>query len=36
MWMGTDGSSPNLVSGDVVDIEISGLGHLTNTFVKET
>ena len=35
MWMGTDGSSPNLVSGDVVDIEISGLGHLTNTFVKE-
>lgn len=35
IWMGTDGSSPDLVSGDVVSIEISGLGRLQNTFVRE-
>ena len=35
IWMGTDGTSPNLVSGDVVSIEISGLGQLQNTFVRE-
>jgi len=36
VWMGTDGTSPDLVSGDVVNIEISGLGQLQNTFVRET
>jgi len=36
VWMGTDGTSPDLVSGDVVSIEISGLGQLQNTFVRET
>jgi len=35
VWMGTDGASPDLISGDEVDIEISGLGHLQNKFVKE-
>ena len=35
IWMGTDGVSPDLVSGDVVDIEITGIGHLTNTFKRE-
>jgi 2-keto-4-pentenoate hydratase/2-oxohepta-3-ene-1,7-dioic acid hydratase in catechol pathway len=35
VWMGTDGVSPDLVSGDIVDIEISGLGHLQNKFVRE-
>ena len=35
IWMGTDGTSPDLVSGDVVSIEISGLGQLQNTFVRE-
>ena len=30
IWMGTDGSSPNLVSGDVVEVEISGIGTLRN------
>ena len=35
IWMGTDGVSPNLVSGDVVDIEITGIGHLTNPFIRE-
>lgn len=35
IWMGTDGVSPNLVSGDVVDVEITGIGHLTNPFRRE-
>jgi 2-keto-4-pentenoate hydratase/2-oxohepta-3-ene-1,7-dioic acid hydratase in catechol pathway len=34
IWMGTDGAPPDLVDGDVVDIEITGLGKLTNKFVK--
>lgn len=36
IWMGTDGASPNLKSGDVVDIEITGIGTLSNPFVKES
>lgn len=36
IWMGTDGASPNLKAGDVVDIEISGIGTLSNPFVAET
>ncbi len=35
VWMGTDGSSPDLKPGDVVDIEITGIGTLTNPFVAE-
>lgn len=35
IWLGTDGVSPDLKHGDVVDVEITGLGHLTNTFVRE-
>lgn len=35
IWMGTDGVSPDLKSGDVVDIEITGIGHLTNPFRRE-
>ena len=35
VWMGTDGASPDLISGDSVDIEISGLGHLENKFIRE-
>ncbi|MBR0669557.1 fumarylacetoacetate hydrolase family protein [Neoroseomonas soli] len=35
IWMGTDGVSPDLKSGDVVDIEITGIGHLTNPFQRE-
>ena len=34
IWMGTDGSSPDLSAGDVVEIEISGLGTLRNPFAK--
>jgi 2-keto-4-pentenoate hydratase/2-oxohepta-3-ene-1,7-dioic acid hydratase in catechol pathway len=33
IWMGTDGSSPDLVPGDVVEVEITGLGTLRNPFV---
>ena len=30
LWMGTDGHAENLVDGDVVDIEITGIGTLSN------
>jgi 2-keto-4-pentenoate hydratase/2-oxohepta-3-ene-1,7-dioic acid hydratase in catechol pathway len=33
--MGTDGVSPNLKAGDVVEVEISGIGTLRNAFVAE-
>jgi len=36
MWMGTDGVSPNLKSGDVVEVEITGIGTLRNPFVSES
>jgi 2-keto-4-pentenoate hydratase/2-oxohepta-3-ene-1,7-dioic acid hydratase in catechol pathway len=35
IWMGTDGSSPDLKAGDVVEIEITGIGTLRNPFVAE-
>jgi 2-keto-4-pentenoate hydratase/2-oxohepta-3-ene-1,7-dioic acid hydratase in catechol pathway len=35
IWMGTDGHSPNLKAGDVVDITITGIGTLSNPFVAE-
>ena len=34
LWMGTDGASPNLKHGDVVEIEITGIGTLRNPFVR--
>ena len=33
IWMGTDGSSPDLKAGDVVEVEITGIGTLRNPFV---
>ncbi|HEY5208960.1 MAG TPA: fumarylacetoacetate hydrolase family protein [Stellaceae bacterium] len=36
MWMGTDGVSPDLKAGDLVEIEITGIGTLRNRFVAET
>ena len=33
IWMGTDGTSPDLAPGDVIEVEITGLGILRNTFV---
>ena len=35
IWMGTDGASPDLKHGDVVEVEITGIGTLRNRFVKE-
>jgi 2-keto-4-pentenoate hydratase/2-oxohepta-3-ene-1,7-dioic acid hydratase in catechol pathway len=34
IWMGTDGESPNLQHGDTVEVTLTGLGTLTNRFVK--
>ena len=34
MWMGTEGSSPNIKGGDIVEVEISGIGVLRNPFAK--
>ena len=33
IWMGTDGTSPDLKPGDVVEVDISGIGTLRNSFV---
>jgi 2-keto-4-pentenoate hydratase/2-oxohepta-3-ene-1,7-dioic acid hydratase in catechol pathway len=33
IWMGTDGTSPDLAAGDVVEVAISGIGSLRNRFV---
>lgn len=33
IWMGTDGVSPDLVPGDTVEVGISGIGTLRNTFI---
>lgn len=33
VWMGTGGQSPRLAAGDVVEVEITGLGVLRNCFV---
>ena len=34
LWMGTDGKSPNLKHGDTCDVEITGIGVLSNPFVR--
>jgi 2-keto-4-pentenoate hydratase/2-oxohepta-3-ene-1,7-dioic acid hydratase in catechol pathway len=34
IWMGTDGQSPNLQHGDQVDVSLTGIGTLSNRFVK--
>jgi 2-keto-4-pentenoate hydratase/2-oxohepta-3-ene-1,7-dioic acid hydratase in catechol pathway len=33
LWMGTDGTSPDLKAGDTVEVEIAGVGTLRNPFV---
>lgn len=35
IWMGTDGTSPDLKPGDVVEIDLTGIGTLRNPFVLE-
>ena len=34
IWMGTDGTSPDIGHGDVVEIDITGIGTLRNRFVR--
>ena len=36
IWMGTDGATENMKAGDVVEIEISGVGTLSNPVVAES
>ena len=35
IWMGTDGTSPDLKPGDTDEVEITGIGTLRNPFVAE-
>ncbi len=35
IWMGTEGASPNMKSGDLCEIEITGIGVLANGFRRE-
>ena len=35
IWMGTEGKAENMVPGDVCEIEISGIGSLSNPIVAE-
>jgi 2-keto-4-pentenoate hydratase/2-oxohepta-3-ene-1,7-dioic acid hydratase in catechol pathway len=35
IWMGTDGSAPNLVDGDIIEVEITGIGTLRNPVKQE-
>ena len=35
IWMGTDGATDNMKVGDVCDVEISGVGVLSNPIVGE-
>nr|WP_199899201.1 fumarylacetoacetate hydrolase family protein [Sneathiella glossodoripedis] len=34
IWMGTEGESPNLQDGDVVEVELSGIGTLRNPVIR--
>ena len=34
IWMGTDGTSPDLVDGDVVEVELTGIGVFCNPVIR--
>jgi 2-keto-4-pentenoate hydratase/2-oxohepta-3-ene-1,7-dioic acid hydratase in catechol pathway len=36
VWMGTEGATANMKHGDTVEIEIAGIGTLTNPVVRES
>jgi 2-keto-4-pentenoate hydratase/2-oxohepta-3-ene-1,7-dioic acid hydratase in catechol pathway len=36
VWMGTEGSSPQVKHGDRIDIEITGIGTLSNPVIRES
>src|SRR5690606_22250255 len=35
LWMGTDGPTENMKDGDVVEVEVPGIGVLRNPVVRE-
>jgi 2-keto-4-pentenoate hydratase/2-oxohepta-3-ene-1,7-dioic acid hydratase in catechol pathway len=35
LWMGTDGATENMKDGDLVEVEIPGIGVLRNPVVRE-
>jgi 2-keto-4-pentenoate hydratase/2-oxohepta-3-ene-1,7-dioic acid hydratase in catechol pathway len=35
MWMGTEGATANMKHGDRIEVEISGIGTLSNPVVRE-
>lgn len=35
VWMGTEGAGPNMAHGDLCEIEITGLGTLSNPVIRE-
>jgi 2-keto-4-pentenoate hydratase/2-oxohepta-3-ene-1,7-dioic acid hydratase in catechol pathway len=35
VWMGTEGATENIKHGDVCEIEIVGIGTLSNPVVRE-
>ncbi|MEC9167427.1 MAG: fumarylacetoacetate hydrolase family protein [Pseudomonadota bacterium] len=35
IWMGAEGDAENMVPGDVCEVEISGIGTLSNPVVAE-
>ena len=35
IWMGTDGATQNMKAGDTVDVEITGIGTLSNPLIGE-
>ena len=35
IWMGTDGATENMKPGDVVEVELTGMGVLSNPVVAE-
>ena len=35
VWMGTEGATANLKHGDLIEVEISGIGTLSNPVVRE-
>ncbi len=35
LWMGTEGADGDMVPGDVIEVEISGIGTLRNNVVAE-
>jgi 2-keto-4-pentenoate hydratase/2-oxohepta-3-ene-1,7-dioic acid hydratase in catechol pathway len=36
IWMGTEGKSPQMKHGDVCEIDITGIGTLSNPVVRES